>query len=116
MQIQEDRIDSWGVAADDTVDPSAMLTPTLIGAFLEFLGNPIRMLDHCTMHIDDVDTRVGSFLKVDGSKPRISAGEPLRIAMGLLGNRSAADSPDPDSVNKAPGRFARERISQGGAW
>jgi hypothetical protein len=111
MQIQENRIDSRGVAADDPVDPSAIVTPTLIGAFFEFLGYPIRMLDHCTMHIDDVDTRVGAFFEVDGSEPRISAGEPLRIALGLLGNRSAADSPDPDSVNKASGRFACESIS-----
>jgi hypothetical protein len=63
------------------------------------------------MHIDDVDTRVGALFEVDGSEPRISAGEPLRIALGLLGNRSAADSPDPDSVNKASGRFACESIS-----
>jgi hypothetical protein len=111
MQIQEDRIDSRGVAADDPVDPSAIVTPTLIGAFFEFLGYPIRMLDHCTMHIDDVDTRVGAFFEVDGSEPRISAGEPLRIALGLLRNCSASESPDPDSVNKASGRFACESIS-----
>jgi hypothetical protein len=83
MQIQEDRIDSRGVAADDPVDPPAIVTPTLIGAFFEFLGYPIRMLDHCTMHIDDVDTRVGALFEVDGSEPRISAGEPLRIALRL---------------------------------
>ena len=111
MQIQEDRIDSRSVATDDTVDPSAIVTPALIGTFLEFLGNPIRMLDDRTMHIDDVDTRIGAFLEVDGPEPRIAAGEPLRIALGLFGNRSSGNSADPDSVYKASGRFARKSVA-----
>ena len=111
MQIQEDRIDSRCAATDDTVDPSAIVTPALIGTFLEFLGNPIWMLDHRTMHIDDIDSCVGAFLEVHGTEPRIATGEPLRIALGFLGNRSAGDSSDSDTVNKASGRFARKCVA-----
>ena len=69
------------------------------------------MLDHRTMHIDDIDTRVGAFFEVDGTEPRIAAREPLRIALRLLRNRSARDSAEPDSVYKASGRFARKSVA-----
>ena len=76
------------LARHDPVDGSLVVSGAHVEGRFDRVGNPLGMLDHRAVHVDDIQRAFGSGGQRDGTEPVIAAGEQLD-AFGAAGGGEA---------------------------
>lgn len=97
---------------NDTIDATGVFSLSFMGFHfgLSFLGKPVGMLDHVTIHIDYPKGSVRSGAGHDGTTPSIFRGEEVGFAFGFgaFGGEAVAIMFERNSLNEIVEWFADE--------
>jgi hypothetical protein len=69
----------------DAVDPALIVAAEELHVLLQFIGDPFRVLDNGTIHIDYVECAVGPDPHVDRAGMSVGSGEELDLVSGAAG-------------------------------
>ena len=99
------------IGGHDAINPPSIVAVPFIGPMLQLVRHPFRVFDHGSVHVDDVETAVGTVREIHRTEPFVAAGEKISSRVGRLRSKSRPLRRECVAMDEIGGRLASETIS-----